>query len=187
MTISISLSGATNTTAALGLSLWQERDILSRNLVHPSQLPLQKARRWISMEEFILISAFISHGANGLVQRHVALLKIQGTEFELTSIPLRTVRPFVMDAMVLTEVAEEEGFDVTNQMEITRYLKLRVSHTVFPFELRLILFQVSELINKANDMWDRRNAQAVEEGEAELPRMLPLVRLKVDDLLISLC
>ena len=38
-----------------------------------------------------------------------------------------------------------------------------------------------ELINKANDIWDRRNAQAVEEGEAELPRLLPLVRLKVDD------
>lgn len=36
-------------------------------------------------------------------------------------------------------------------------------------------------------MWDQRNAQAVEEGEAELPRMLPLVRLKVDDLPISLC
>lgn len=35
-------------------------------------------------------------------------------------------------------------------------------------------------------MWDQRNAQAVEEGEAELPRMLPLVRLKVDDLPISL-
>lgn len=38
-----------------------------------------------------------------------------------------------------------------------------------------------ELINKANDIWDRRNAQAVEDGEAELPRLLPLVRLKVDD------
>lgn len=98
------------------------------------------------------------------LDKHVALLKIQGTEFELTSIPLRTVRPFVMDEILLTEVAEEEGFDVTNQMDITKYLKLRVS----------------ELINKANDMWDRRNAQAVEEGEAELPRLLPLVRLKVD-------
>jgi len=69
-----------------------------------------------------------------------------------------------MDDIRLTEVAEEEGFDVTNQMEITKYLKLRVS----------------ELINKANDMWDQRNAQAVEEGDAELPRLLPLVRLKVD-------
>ncbi|KAI0293920.1 DNA repair exonuclease [Russula brevipes] len=98
------------------------------------------------------------------LDKHVALLKIQGTEFELTPIPLRSVRPFVMDEILLTEVAEEEGFDVTDQMEVTKYLKLRVT----------------ELINKANDIWDRRNAQAVEDGEAELPRMLPLIRLKVD-------
>lgn len=41
-------------------------------------------------------------------------------------LPLRTVRPFVMDEVVLTEVAEEVGFDVTDQMEITKYLKGRV-------------------------------------------------------------
>jgi double-strand break repair protein MRE11 len=68
-------------------------------------------------------------------------LKIQGTEFELTPIPLRTVRPFVMDEIRLTDVAEEEGFDVTNQMEITKYLKLRVSPTLLPFEFGSILFR----------------------------------------------
>lgn len=31
-----------------------------------------------------------------------------------------------MDEVVLTEVAEEVGFDVTDQMEITKYLKGRV-------------------------------------------------------------
>jgi double-strand break repair protein MRE11 len=46
--------------------------------------------------------------------------------------------------------------------------------------------QVNELINKANDIWDRRNAQAVEDGEVELPHMLPLVRLKVDEPLLPL-
>ena len=40
-----------------------------------------------------------------------------------------------MDEMLLTEVAEEEGFDVTNQMDVTKYLKLRVSHIVLPFYL----------------------------------------------------
>jgi double-strand break repair protein MRE11 len=40
-----------------------------------------------------------------------------------------------MDEILITEVAEEEGFDVTNQMEITKYLKLRVSHTVCPLNL----------------------------------------------------
>jgi double-strand break repair protein MRE11 len=72
---------------------------------------------------------FFSRAADWSCQRHVALLKIQGKEFELTPIPLRTVRPFVMDEILLTEVAEEEGFDVTDQMEVTKYLKLRVSST----------------------------------------------------------
>lgn len=40
--------------------------------------------------------------------------------------------------------------------------------------------QVNELIDKANEQWDERNARAIAEGEAELPRPLPLVRLKVD-------
>lgn len=45
--------------------------------------------------------------------------------------------------------------------------------------------QVTELINKANDIWDQRNAQAVQDGEAELARMLPLVRLRVVQLFLS--
>ena len=47
-------------------------------------------------------------------------------------IPLRTVRPFVMDEMVLAEVAEEEGFEVTDQSAIARTLKSRV-FLLFPF------------------------------------------------------
>ena len=39
--------------------------------------------------------------------------------------------------------------------------------------------QVNELIDKANATWDERNAKAVERGEEPLPKMLPLVRLKV--------
>jgi len=35
------------------------------------------------------------------------------------------------------------------------------------------------MIEKANSDWDERNVRALEEGEPELPRMLPLVRLKV--------
>ena len=45
--------------------------------------------------------------------------------------------------------------------------------------------QVNELIEKANAQWDERNARAVEEGEPELPRPLPLVRLKVDTSAVS--
>ncbi|EPQ51935.1 DNA repair exonuclease [Gloeophyllum trabeum ATCC 11539] len=98
------------------------------------------------------------------LEKHVALLQIQGKEFQLTPIPLRTVRPFVLDEVVLSEEAETGGFDLTDQMEITKYLKSRVN----------------ALIDQANTLWDERNSRAVEEGEDELPRMLPLVRLKVD-------
>lgn len=41
------------------------------------------------------------------------------------------------------------------------------------------MVKVNALIEKANASWDERNAEAVNRGEAELPRMLPLIRLKV--------
>jgi double-strand break repair protein MRE11 len=41
-----------------------------------------------------------------------------------------------MDEILLTEVAEEEGFDVTDQMEVTKYLKLRVSNIESNFDIR---------------------------------------------------
>jgi hypothetical protein len=47
-----------------------------------------------------------------------------------------------MDEILLTEVAEEENFDVTDQMEITKYLKLRVSREVLRLELGSILFRL---------------------------------------------
>ncbi|PFH51142.1 hypothetical protein AMATHDRAFT_191836 [Amanita thiersii Skay4041] len=98
------------------------------------------------------------------LEKHVALLEIQGKNFHLTPIPLRTVRPFVVGEVVLADAAEEEGFDISDSMEITKYLKTKVN----------------ELIHKANDLWDERSARAAERGEEELPHMLPLVRLKVD-------
>lgn len=51
MTTSISLSGATNMTAASGPSRLQGSGTLSRSLVHLSQLPLLKVKHWISMNE----------------------------------------------------------------------------------------------------------------------------------------
>lgn len=42
-------------------------------------------------------------------------------------IPLRTVRPFVLDEVVLIEEAEEGGFDVTNQIEVSSFLKKKVN------------------------------------------------------------
>ncbi len=56
----------------------------------------------------------------------MALVQIQGKEFQLTPIPLRSVRPFVIEEVTLLDVAEEEGFDVDDQMAITKYLKRKV-------------------------------------------------------------
>lgn len=59
--------------------------------------------------------------------RHVALLTIQGKEFDLMPIPLRTVRPFVLEDINLMEIHEEEGLDLSDQMEITKFLKGKVN------------------------------------------------------------
>jgi double-strand break repair protein MRE11 len=58
--------------------------------------------------------------------RHVALLSIQGKEFELQPIALRTVRPFVIEDVDMAEAAEEHNFDVTDQIAIGKFLKTRV-------------------------------------------------------------
>lgn len=97
------------------------------------------------------------------LQRCVALLEVQDKEYRMTPIPLRTVRPFVVDDVCLEIAAEKEGFDLGDKMAITKFLKKKVE----------------ELIVRANEQWDERNAKAVAEGETELPRMLPLIRLKV--------
>ncbi|KAL5478354.1 MRE11 [Sanghuangporus weigelae] len=98
------------------------------------------------------------------LEKHVALLQICGKDFRLDPIPLRTVRPFVIDEVCLVEAAEDEGFDVSDQIEVGKFLKRRVN----------------ELIEKANRQWEERNAQALERAEEPLPAMLPLIRLKVD-------
>ncbi|OAX43761.1 DNA repair exonuclease [Rhizopogon vinicolor AM-OR11-026] len=109
-------------------------------------------------------SVATSLGEGEGVEKHVALLQIHHKEFELKPLPLRTVRPFMLGDVVLAEAAEEDGFDVSDQIAVGKFLRARVN----------------ALIDQANQLWDERNAHAAEEGEEELPRMLPLVRLKVD-------
>ncbi|KAH7101215.1 DNA repair exonuclease [Auriculariales sp. MPI-PUGE-AT-0066] len=103
--------------------------------------------------------------ADGEAQlKHVALLKVHGREFSLDPIPLRTVRPFVLEELDMQEAAEDEQLDLREPMEITKFLRARVN----------------ALIERANDEFATRNAVAVANGEPELPPMLPLVRLKVN-------
>ncbi len=55
--------------------------------------------------------------------RHVALLQIQGKDFHMEPIPLRTVRPFVIDDVCLMEAAEDDDFDVTDQIVVGKFLR----------------------------------------------------------------
>lgn len=62
-----------------------------------------------------------------LCSRQVALLEVQGKEYKLTPIPLRTVRPFVIDEVVLQDAAELEEFDLNDREAVTAFLKSAVS------------------------------------------------------------
>ena len=66
------------------------------------------------------------------------MLEIQGKEFQLTPIPLKTVRPFVLEDVILSEAAEEEGFDLGDQIQITKFLRSRVI-MVIVFDLSCVL------------------------------------------------
>ena len=54
-------------------------------------------------------------------------MEVQGKEYRLTPIPLRTVRPFVMGDVVLSNAAEDEGFDLNDRMAISKYLRAQVN------------------------------------------------------------
>lgn len=85
-----------------------------------------------SIEKLVPRILFVYKPLNGST-RHVALLKIEGKEFQMEPLPLRTVRPFVIEQVVLNEVADEEGLNISDQMEISKYLKAKV--TCAPFFL----------------------------------------------------
>jgi len=74
------------------------------------------------------------------LSRHVALIQVHGKEYSLKPLPLRTARPFVLEEVVLSEIAEEEGFEPEDQMEITKYLRSRVTNV--PFFIFLAGFQL---------------------------------------------
>jgi double-strand break repair protein MRE11 len=93
------------------------------------------------------------------MHRHCALLEVQGKNFEITPIVLRTVRPFKLAEVILTQVAEEEGLDLTDKIEINKYLKAKIN----------------QLITQANEEFAERNTDAEDPPEP----MLPLIRLKV--------
>jgi len=69
---------------------------------------------------------------------------VHGKEYSLKPLPLRTARPFVLEEVVLSEVAEEEGFELEDQMEIAKYLRSRV--IIVPLFISLADFQPCEFL-----------------------------------------
>ncbi|KAK4701630.1 double-strand break repair protein MRE11, partial [Phenoliferia sp. Uapishka_3] len=94
------------------------------------------------------------------IPKHVSLLKIQGKEFEMTPIRLRSVRPFVWEEISLIEASEGDDIDLSTKVKVNQFLKKKVN----------------ELIDKANAEWDELHPDDGEDAE----RLLPLIRLRVD-------
>ncbi|KAJ9305222.1 double-strand break repair protein mus-23 [Paecilomyces variotii] len=97
------------------------------------------------------------------VAKHVAILTITGREFKCEPIRLKTVRPFVMREIVLSEEkgAQKLARKDDNRTEVTRFL----------------MSIVDELIEEAKAEW-LESQEGEEEEEQEPP--LPLVRLRVE-------
>ena len=98
------------------------------------------------------------------VTKHVAIVSITGREFKSEPIRLKTVRPFKMREISLTEdkVAKKLAKKENNRTELTR---------------RLIEI-VEELIKEADKEWIEAQDETDSEEQAKPP--LPLIRLRVD-------
>jgi double-strand break repair protein MRE11 len=93
----------------------------------------------------------------------------------------------VIDDVILVDAAEDDGFDVNDRMAVSKFLKSKVSRYVTLLYTALTIHEVDELIVKADAIWNERNERAKQQGEPELPRMLPLIRLKVRSQSSDLC
>ncbi|GIK05737.1 meiotic recombination [Aspergillus viridinutans] len=98
------------------------------------------------------------------VPKHVAILSITGREFKCEPIRLKSVRPFAMREIVLSEEkgAQKLARKENNRTEVTRFL----------------ISIVDDLIEEAKAEWLEMQDEADEDEEREVP--LPLVRLRVE-------
>ncbi len=100
------------------------------------------------------------------VPKQVAVVSVTGREFTTENIRLKTVRPFVMKEIVLSEEKEAQKFarKANNRTELTRFL-MKV---------------VEELIAQAKAEWHEAQ-EGSHDGEEEVTEApLPLIRLRVE-------
>ncbi|KAL4999214.1 Mre11 DNA-binding presumed domain-containing protein [Aspergillus recurvatus] len=106
------------------------------------------------------------------VPKHVAILSIKGKEMKCEPIRLKSVRPFAMREIVLSEEkgAQKLARKENNRTEVTRFL----------------MMIVEDLIEEAKAEWlelqrpQRRDGEEGGEEDEELEVPLPLVRLRVE-------
>ncbi|KAJ5120934.1 Meiotic recombination protein Mre11 [Penicillium bovifimosum] len=101
------------------------------------------------------------------VPKQVSILSVTGREFKNEPIRLKTVRPFVMREIVLSEEkgAQKLARKENNRTEVTR----------------ILMSIVEELIEEANAEWLEMQASREEEDEGDpVEPPLPLVRLRVE-------
>lgn len=98
------------------------------------------------------------------VPKHVAILNVTGRDFKVDTIRLKSVRPFVMREIILSEEkpAMKLVKKANNRTELTRFLQ----------------DIVEEMIVQANQEWEE--AQGDEERDEEEQSPLPLIRLRVE-------
>lgn len=99
--------------------------------------------------------------AGEAVPKHVGVLSIRDREFKMRKIPLKSVRPFVMKELSLSD------FD---ELDPKRKNKADV--------IALLMEKVEEAIAEAKTQWTELQEDAETETETEPP--LPLIRLRVD-------
>ena len=98
------------------------------------------------------------------VPKHVAVLSITGRDFAVEKIRLKTVRPFVMREIVLSE--EKEA------MKLAKKANNRTAITQFLTNI------VDDMIRQAREEWEA--AQGDEDDDEREKPPLPLIRLRVE-------
>ena len=98
------------------------------------------------------------------VPKHVAILTITGRDFKVQPIRLKTVRPFVMKEVILSEEKEVKKYakKENNRPDLTRYL----------------ISVVDDLIEQAKAEWLEIQDEVDQDEELEIPK--PLIRIRVE-------
>lgn len=97
------------------------------------------------------------------VPKHVAILSVTGRDFKVESIRLKSVRPFVMKEIVLSEDKEARAFAKKDNRTILTTFLVGV---------------VERLIEQAKEEWLEVQEGTEQDDELEVP--LPLIRLRVE-------